>query len=266
MVTVSTEVSAQTEARLRGVFRRSSVDWLPRLWAFVEREDASSRDDWIAEIRDDGHLSALCPATGTAAERFGVFRVVLPRDEDDSGFVGWLASRVKAATGSGMFVICGHDQERGGVFDYYGVPETAVADVRALLHRFTTSESLDGVVMRVVESADNTGIGPDTVVCFDQNGTTITARYGGGSVLDGWLAGTLEPSTPEPITAQPSTSHARFQYLQIGVDGSIDNGQSIAEVRRLPDGRWQLTEHFTWASRHGAGINRLEEIPPPAVT
>ncbi len=249
MVTVSHEVPAQTEARLRGVFRRSEVDWLPGLWAFVEDDQASGRGDSIAVIRDGGRLSALCPA-GADTERFGVFRVVLPRGADDSGFVGWLASRVKARTGSGLFVVCGHNRARGGIFDFYGIPEAETGGVRALLDRTCTADSLDGVVMRVVATAAGAGIGIGTVFCFEQVGDSISARYGGGRVVQGWLAGTVDSGA----------SGLRFDYLQVDVAGRVDSGQSTGTLDRLPDGRRRLTEHFIWASRDGSGANRLEEL------
>jgi hypothetical protein len=249
VVTVSSEVPAQTEARLRGVFRRSQVAWLPGSWEFVEGAEATGRHDAIAVIRDEGQVSALCPAGTAVAEGFAVFRVVLPRDADDSGFVGWLASRVKAATGSGLFVVCGQNRERGGVFDYYGVPEAVSGPVRAALERLRSTGSFDGAVMRVVRAAPNARIGPDTVFCFDLDGRRLSARYGGGAVTEGWLVGDLDPAT----------SQARFHYLQVGVDGSAEAGESVAELDRTEDGRWRLTEHFTWSSGEGSGTNQLQE-------
>lgn len=262
MVTISREASAQAEARLRAIFRGSGVRWLPGYWSFLEGEEASLVDGGsIAVVRDEGRLSALCPAVEARAdlERFEVFRVVLPAGADDSGFVGWLASRIKAVTGSGVFVVCGHDRERGGVFDYYGVPEAAADDVRALLGRLGGlvgpggHTSLDGVVMTVRETSPGAVVEPGTVFCFDQHGTLVTARYGGGSIADGWLAGVIDPKA----------SLLRFRYLQIGTDGAIDSGHSNAEIGRLPDGRLQLVEHFTWASRQGSGVNRLQEVECP---
>jgi hypothetical protein len=171
---------------------------------------------------------------------------------DDSGFVGWLSSLVKATTGSGVFVVCGHNQQRGGVFDYYGVPRPAVEQVRELLDRLEDPArcGLDGVVMSVRQAADTARIGPDTVFCFDQDGTTITARYGGGAISQGWLAGTIDLAT----------SIIHFRYLRLGADGSVDAGESTGRVDRLPDGRRQLTEQFIWQSRPGAGTNHLEEV------
>jgi hypothetical protein len=242
MVTISRETGAQTEARLRDVFRQSAVDWVPGMWSFVEG-DAAQADDALALIRDEGRLSALRPSSGTG-EQFQVFRVVLPPAVDDSGFVGWLSSRVKAATGSGLFVICGYDKERGGVFDYYGVPDAAAEDVRRVIARLTANDSLDGVVMRPVRTGPESSIGPETVFCFDVDGDAVSAHYGGGHVAQGWLTGRLSPS------------ELRFDYLQVHVDGVVESGRSVGEVSRLPDGRWRLVERFT---RSSVGVLHLEE-------
>jgi hypothetical protein len=238
MVTISREAGAQTEARLRAVFRRSAISWLPGSWSFVEQDDAADRADWIALVRDEGQLSALCPASETTSEtteeRFGVFRVVLPPGADDSGFVGWLASRIKAATGSGLFVVCGQNRERGGIFDFYGVPEATVPEITAVLERLGANHILDSALMRTVLAATNALIGLDTVFCFDMEGATVTAHYGGGPVTNGWLVGTIEP--PD----HPQTAVLRFRYLQVNLDGGVDSGDSTADLERLPDGRWRI--------------------------
>src|SRR5215510_967991 len=201
----------------------------------------------IARVRDGGKLSALgpCPATEVTAERFEVFRVVLPAGEDDSGYVGWLASRIKARTGSGLFVICGYDRERGGVFDYYGIPAEAADDVRQLLAATPRADSLDGIVMAARSVAAGSALGPDTIFCFDQQHGVLSARYGGGNVRDSWLAGTLDA----PLRSFD------FDYLQIGSDGRIDTGHSRAELGKTAAARWTLTEHFAWSSRAGSGTN-----------
>jgi hypothetical protein len=70
-----------------------------------------------------------------------------------------------------------------------------------------------------------------------------------GAEAEGWLAGVLDPAT----------SQARFHYLQVGVDGTVQAGESIAELDRTEDGRWQLTEHLTWSSGEGSGTNQLRQ-------
>ena len=55
---------------------------------------------------------------------------------DNSGFVGWLASHLKAVLGTGVFVVCGQNGARGGIFDYWGCPirvaDAVFGEVRAL--------------------------------------------------------------------------------------------------------------------------------------
>ena len=55
---------------------------------------------------------------------------------DNSEFVGWLASHLKTALGTGVLVVCGFNQRRGGVSDYWCLPkrvgEAALAEVRRI--------------------------------------------------------------------------------------------------------------------------------------
>ncbi len=76
----------------------------------------------------------------------------------------------------------------------------------------------------------------------------VTGRYGGGGILDGWLAGTLQGGV------------LSFNYVQVEVSGTVDAGVSAGALSRLPDGRLQLVEKFTWRSRRGEGTNRLEQL------
>jgi hypothetical protein len=250
MVAISREMAAETEARLRQLFRRCAIDWLPGWWTFREGQLPPEHLS-IARVRDEARLSALgpCPFEMDEAPRFGVFRVVLPDGEDDSGFVGWLASWVKARTGSGLFVVCGQDSRRGGIFDYYGIPEAAVDDVKLLLNSTVPHGNLDGVVMTVRDAAPGASVDRDTIFCFDQDDATVTARYGGGGIRDGWLAGTISPSQ----------SLLQFDYVQVTVSGRVESGRSNAELAKTADGRWTLTEQFLWATREGGGTNHLEE-------
>jgi len=56
---------------------------------------------------------------------------------DNSGFVGWLASLLKRELGTGVFVTCGQNSNRGGIFDYWGSPaelgEKAIQTVKNLI-------------------------------------------------------------------------------------------------------------------------------------
>jgi hypothetical protein len=141
MVSVSVETAAQTERRLRRVLAAAEVVVHDGVWCFQEFPAArppALTGDTLAVVRDEQSWSRLAPATPAdeGAERFGVFSFHFPDGLDNSGFVGWLATRLKAELGTGVFVVCGSNRDRGGIYDYWGCPigllDRAVAVVESL--------------------------------------------------------------------------------------------------------------------------------------
>ncbi|WP_224390227.1 DUF6196 family protein [Pseudonocardia sp. ICBG1293] len=230
-MTISVEVPAQTEARLRSVMNGCALDWLPGTWAFREGPGAAVPGA-IATVRDEGRTSALVPA-GAGTELFEVLRVVLPRGRDDSGFVGWFASQVKAATGSGLFVVCGYDAARGGVYDYYGVPRDAAQRVRAAVAALHRPAGWAGAVLTVADPGPDAPapFGPGVVFCFAPQDGSLLARYGGGRVAHGLL------------TASGSTGTVQLHFSHLDVDGTAHGGSVRAELGGAPDGSRTLTVH-----------------------
>ncbi|NJP96284.1 hypothetical protein HCN51_43795 [Nonomuraea sp. FMUSA5-5] len=141
MVSVSVESAQQTEARLRRVIAAAELVVHDGVWCFEEspadRPPALTRDT-LAVVRDGESWSALVPFAPEhdGAERFGVFSFHFPAGVDNSGFVGWLATRLKARLGTGVFVVCGSNRARGGIYDYWGCPidlrDDALAVIREL--------------------------------------------------------------------------------------------------------------------------------------
>ena len=125
MVSISHETSSQTRARLRRVLAQASLERLPGAWWFCESDAHDTIVDRraLAVVRDGEVLSQLVPADGATGERFCVLSFHFPARDDNSGFVGWLATELKLALGTGVFVICGFNSARGGIYDYWGVPE-----------------------------------------------------------------------------------------------------------------------------------------------
>lgn len=125
MVHVSHETDDQIEARLRRVLKSARLKVYDGLYAFEEFAPtgfpSQIRPDALALVRDDAVWSQLVPSTG-AGEQFRLFRFHFPEGADNSGFVGWLATRLKREFGAGVFVTCGMNSQDGGVFDYWGVP------------------------------------------------------------------------------------------------------------------------------------------------
>jgi hypothetical protein len=125
MVSVSDESPRETERRLREVIAAAELVAFDGEWAFFETPLAAPpalTGDVLAVVRDEDSWSWLAPADPVSVERFALFSFHFPAGLDNSGFVGWLATELKRRLGTGVFVICGQNSDRGGIYDYWGVP------------------------------------------------------------------------------------------------------------------------------------------------
>lgn len=128
---ISHETPVQTTARLKQVIADAEFVVYDRPYAFVEADVNCFPSGLLAQalafVRDENVWSALVPSARPEQEAFVVFSFHFTPGLDNSGFVGWLASHLKAAVGTGVLVVCGQNSQRGGIFDYWGAP-MAVAD------------------------------------------------------------------------------------------------------------------------------------------
>lgn len=130
MVTISKETPEQTGQRLRQVIRSAELVAFEGDWSFQEAPLDSPPElspELLAVVRDESTWSWLAPARPDAAERFALFSFHFADGLDNSGFVGWLAVELKRRLGTGVFVVCGQNSARGGIYDYWGAP----AELRA---------------------------------------------------------------------------------------------------------------------------------------
>jgi uncharacterized protein DUF6196 len=137
MVSISRETPEQTEQRLRRVVAAADLVALDGEWSFREAllaDRPTLKHDMLAVVRDEQRWSWLAPAAQEAGERFALFSFHFPPDLDNSGFVGWLASELKSRLGTGVFVICGYNSTRGGIYDYWGCPPVMRDQVALVLH------------------------------------------------------------------------------------------------------------------------------------
>lgn len=104
---------------------------------------------------------------------------------------------------------------------------------------------LDGILMNVASTAENGKIDSGTIFRFTQVDEIVSAQYAGGAILEGHLIGTLRD---DALT---------FSYVQVDRNHVIDAGRSECTVRRLDDGRIEVTENFEWSSQDGSGTNVL---------
>lgn len=140
---VSHETADQIRTRLLGVLGRAELTVLEGTYAFVEHRSAAvpviGAERALALVRDDDVWSVLQPASTQDAEPLRVFVFHFPAGADNSGFIGWLASHLKEALGTGVLVVCGFNGRRGGVFDYWCVPERVGEGAIAEVHRLRAS-------------------------------------------------------------------------------------------------------------------------------
>jgi hypothetical protein len=142
MVTIRHETAAQLEHRLRRVIAVADLAVLEGEYAWSELPaggfPAAISPLALAIVGDGGAWSQLVPrdTASPSAESFRLFSFHFQDAIDNSGFVGWLASRLKHELGTGLFVTCGYNARRGGIYDYWGVPaelgEAALETIRRL--------------------------------------------------------------------------------------------------------------------------------------
>ena len=107
---------------------------------------------------------------------------------------------------------------------------------------------LGGVRMAVASTAETGAVSAATVLVFEQIGDIVSGRYRGGSIVDGYLIGSLTGNI------------LHFRYVQADASGQVDAGVSQGELVSLADGRIRMIERFVWTTRQGTGTNVFEEI------
>jgi hypothetical protein len=99
---ISKETAEQTERRLLKVLSQAEIKVFDGSYAFEECPvgawNGKAKDTSLAFVRDEEVWM------------------------DNSGFVGWLATYLKQKLGTGVFVTCGQNSNKGGIFDYWGCP------------------------------------------------------------------------------------------------------------------------------------------------
>src|SRR5919106_2547563 len=239
MGSISHERSVQSERRLLGVTRSADIQHLDGAWS-PRRVGADTPPDALATIRDSDGWCALVPATPGDPETFGLTLTRFPPAVDNSGFLGWLATTIKCQLGSGVFVVCGDNPDRGGIFDYLGYPIEIAAAVRALIDDIRSSQpptdlSLDLLLFRVAETSPASVITEETTFEFRELDGVVEASYSGGGVGQGFLVGRRE------------SDRVATAYSQITTNGGLLTGTAKMQIDRGTSGTLRLTEDFKWA-------------------
>ena len=138
---ISNETTDQTERRLLRVIAEAEFQVFERHYVFEEfplhNFHADISDNALAFIRDEEVWSQLVPSEDKTRELFTLIGFHFKPNMDNSGFVGWLATHLKQKLGTGVFVVCGQNSGRGGIYDYWGCPaeigDEFIAEVRLLI-------------------------------------------------------------------------------------------------------------------------------------
>lgn len=260
---ISHETAEETDRRLRRVLAMSTLDIDAERWWYQELADMDFpswvRTDAIAVVRDGETWSQLVPVRpgDDPTEPVRIWTFHFPEGVDNSGFVGWLASHIKAATGSGVIVVCGQNSKAGGIYDHWACPETVAGAVFEMIDRLSGAgsevaasdlASFDGLELRVM-STDAVGeVGDGARLSFRQVGPIVSASYSGGAVALGFLVGVVDGGS------------LVCRYVQAGTNGRVDAGHSTWELRTRPGGGVEATERFMWDTRPGSGTNTYEQV------
>ncbi len=239
MVSISRERPVESEWRLRAVLRSTQLVHLPEAWCF-QRIAGNPPADAVATVRDVDGWCALVPATEDSGERFGLTLSTFAPHIDNSGYVGWLATVVKQRLGSGVFVICGDNPRRGGIFDYLGYPLEVADAVRVLIDELRGPVGpdpldLDLHVFEVEQTSAASAISRDTVFEFREHAGAVEARYAGGHIRRGTLLGRRDHD------------HVTTAYVQVDVDGRPQTGTAAMRIESAADGHLRLIEDYTWS-------------------
>jgi len=134
---ISTETSEQTESRLKKVVQASDLRIYDKEYYFKEVpiDKFQFEEHALAIVRDEEVWSSLIPSESSETENFKVFSFHFEEGLDNSGFVGWLASKIKMELGTGVFVVCGQNTNKGGIFDYWGCPASIAGEVIKLVRQ-----------------------------------------------------------------------------------------------------------------------------------
>jgi hypothetical protein len=240
MVSISHERPVATERRLLEVLRAADVVHLDGNWSFV-RFGNHVPAAAVAAVRDDEGWCALVPGGD-----FALTRTTFSPAIENSGFVGWLATTIKRRLGSGVFVVCGDNPARGGIFDYLGYPVKVADAVRGLIDDLRAWESgeLDLRVFDVVETSAASAISNETRFEFRERDGVVEASYEGGGIVRGFLTGRRDGD------------RVATAYSQLQADGALRTGTAELRLERT-GARLRLIEEYTW-SDGGRGSNVLQ--------
>ena len=124
---------------------------------------------------------------------------------------------------------------------------TAYEKGRPLFEEREDPFSVDGRFFTAVENSESGEVSDQTIFCYHQKGNMIWAEYSGGSVVKGFLLGTID---------EKQCLH--FTYQHINKAGEQKSGSCDSEPR-MENGRLRFYEKWKWTMGE-EGTSIIEEI------
>ena len=107
--------------------------------------------------------------------------------------------------------------------------------------------SVDGRFFTAVENSESGEVSDQTIVCYHQKGNMIWAEYSGGSVVKGFLIGTMDENRG-----------LHFTYQHLNNAGELKAGACDSKPRE-ENGKLRFYEQWQWTTGE-AGASIIEEI------
>ena len=107
--------------------------------------------------------------------------------------------------------------------------------------------TLEDRFFTAIENSESGEVSSQTIFAYHQKGNVIWAEYSGGSIIKGFLLGTIDDN-----------NNLHFNYQHINTDNEIKSG-SCDSVPRTENGRLRFYEKWKWTDGE-EGTSIIEEI------
>ncbi|MBX3000848.1 MAG: hypothetical protein KF893_20165 [Caldilineaceae bacterium] len=110
--------------------------------------------------------------------------------------------------------------------------------------------NLNGKLFRSVSNSENGDVDSATLFYYHQRGEVVTARYVGGSIVEGHLIAKMLPD-----------GQLDMRYHHLNTTGEFMLGRCLSTPTLLTDGRLKFSEEWQWLSGDGSsGRSEIEEV------
>lgn len=118
---------------------------------------------------------------------------------------------------------------------------------KSLFSATQESFSLEGRFFTVVDNSESGEVSDKTIFCYHQKGNVIWAEYSGGSIVKGFLLGTMD------------TNHnLHFDYRHINKSGESKSGSCVS-TPKIENGKLRFYEKWQWTGGE-KGVSVIEEV------